>query len=246
MQEQFVELSRKYREEMLRMYGKKSVPAENSVMPDDVPPDITEGSLEIPEDEPSPLPEEMAVMPLPPEDDPAFTGAPEDFQNRIDTPFPEEYEDPVIPEYIKNGTPPMMEEGAAEELEEYTENGFLRVATLTGDGAFPVPDAHVTITVRRSDGEHLAYLLITDESGETPTVSLPAPDAALSQSPENRDPFTTAEIRIFAEGYFRARLQNVPIFAGITSVQTVQLIPLPALMHEDQETLTMTSESPDL
>lgn len=238
MQEQFAELSRKYREEMLRMYGKKPAAADESVMPEGAPPDTAE--------EPSPMLEEIAVIPQPPEENPAFTGTPEDFQNRIDTPFSEEYEDPVIPEYIRNGTPPMMEEDAAEELEEYTEEGYLRVAALTGDGAFPVPDAHVTITVRRSDGEHLAYLLITDESGETPTVSLPAPDAALSQSPENKDPFTTAEIRIFAEGYFRARLQNVPIFAGITSVQTVQMIPLPALMHEDQETLTMISESPDL
>lgn len=238
MQEQFAELSRKYREEMLRMYGKKPAAAEEPVMPEEVPADTAEA--------PTPMPEETAVIPLPPEEDPAFTGTPEDFQNRIDTPFPAEYEDPVIPGYIRNGTPPVMEEDAAEELEAYTEEGYLRVAALTGDGAFPVPGAHVTITVRRNGTEHLAYLLITDESGETPTVSLPAPDAALSQSPENKDPFTTAEIRIFANGYFRAQLKNVPVFAGITSVQTVQLIPLPALMHEDQETLTMISESPDL
>ncbi len=238
MQEQFAELSRKYREEMLRMYGKQPAPPEHPVIPEEEPADMAEDS--------SPIPEETDVIPLPPEEDPAFTGTPEDFQNRIETPFPAEYEDPVIPEYIRNGTPPVMEEDAAEELEEYTENGYLRVATLTGDGAFPVPGAIVTITVRRNGTEHLAYLLITDESGETPTVSLPAPDAALSQSPDNKDPFTTAEIRIFANGYFRARLQNVPVFAGITSVQTVQLIPLPALMHEDQETLTTVSESPDL
>lgn len=240
MQDQFAELSRKYREEMLRMYEKKSMPAEYPVMPEGMP---------MQEEEPMEERMDMTALeeiPLPPEDDPAFTGTPEDFQNRIDTPFPEEYEDPVIPEYIQNGTPPVMEEDAAEVLEEYTENGFLRVAALTGDGAFPVPNAHVTVTVRRNGTEHLAYLLITDESGETPTVSLPAPDASLSQSPNNKDPFTTAEIRIFANGYFRAQLKNVPIFAGVTSVQTVQLIPLPALMHEDQETLTMVSESPDL
>ncbi len=246
MQDHLSELSRKYREEMLRMYGKSKPGPEESMPPAPFPvqaPEIAENP-ELPTDESMPAPAEQ--FPAAPENDPAFTGTPEDFDNRIAAPFPEEYEEPVIPEYITNGTPPVMEEDAAAVLEEYTETGLLRVAALTGDGAFPVPGAHVTITVRRSDGEHLAYLLITDESGETPTVSLPAPDASLSQSPDNKDPFTTAEIRIFAKGYFRAQLKNVPIFAGITSVQTVQLIPLPALMHEDQETLVTTSESPDL
>jgi hypothetical protein len=53
-------------------------------------------------------------------------------------------------------------------------------------------------------------------------------------------------VRVFANGYFRAEMRNVPVFAGITSLQTFQLIPLPVLMHEDMEVLRNATESPDL
>ena len=152
----------------------------------------------------------------------------------------------MIPDYIRNGTPPVMEQDTADDMQDLTDSGLLRVATLTGDGAFPVPGAHITVSVRRNGKERFAYLLLTDESGETPTVSLPAPPASLSQQPGSEQPFTVVDIRVFARGYFRAEMLNVPVFAGVTSLQTFQLIPLPILMHEDQEVLSVSSESPDL
>lgn len=271
MQEQFSELSRKYREEMLRMYGtKKSNPvteSEPSTIPEPIVENPPQPSEPIPElsttpeplvenlpqaEEPMPLPEPVPPStppmqpPIEPENNPAFTGAEGDFQNQLDAPFAEQYEFPELPDYIQNGEPPVMEEDAADELLDLTEQGFLRVAARTGDGAFPVEGASVTVAVRRNGTEHLAYHLLTDESGETPTVSMPAPPASLSQTPEDAQPFTIVDIRIFAKGYFRAEMLNVPIFAGVTSLQTFQLIPLPILMHEDMETLSVSTESPDL
>ncbi len=273
MQEQFSELSRKYREEMLRMYGtKKPTPVtepEISTIPEPIvenqprsaePMPIPELST-IPDPivenqprpaEPMPLPEPMpqltpqAQPPIEPENNSAFTGMQGDFQNRLETPFSEQYELPELPDYIQNGEPPVMEQDAADEMLDLTELGFLRVAARTGDGAFPVEGASVTIAVRRNGTERLAYHLLTDDSGETPTVSMPAPPASLSQTPEDAQPFTIVDIRIFANGYFRAEMLNVPIFAGVTSLQTFQLIPLPILMHEDMETLSVSTESPDL
>ncbi len=248
MQDQLSELSRKYREEMLRMYGGRRSMPPAQMQPE---PEFSTSSAEdvetvapavLPPTEPAPLAQE----PVEPENNPDFTGQDGDYQDMLDTPFAEEYEEPEIPDYIRNGTPPQMEQDAANELLDFEDEGELRVAALTGDGAFPVPGAHVTITVRRNGSERLAYLLLTDESGETPTVSLPAPSAALSQQPGNAQPFTVVDIRVFANGYFRAQMLNVPIFAGVTSLQTFRLIPLPLIMHEDQETLTAETEAPDL
>jgi hypothetical protein len=224
MQEQFSDLSRRYREEMLRMYGKRE--------------EVSTTQPEIVENQP---PE-----PLEPENNPDFTGNDGDYQDRIETPFPEEYEEPTLPDYIRNGTEPVLELPAAEQLHDLTGEGFLRVAVQTGEGAFPVDGASVTVLVRRDGKQELAYLLRTDESGETPRVSIPAPPAAESQQPQDAQPFTTADVRVFANGYFRAEMRNVPVFAGITSLQTFQLIPLPVLMHEDMEVLRNATESPDL
>lgn len=250
MQDQLSELSRKYREEMLRMYGgRKSFPSAAPTPEPEVstpPAETVENTPPAPEPMPLPMPQTLEEPPIEPENNPDFTGQDGDYQNRIETPFPEEYEEPVLPDYIRNGTAPQMEQDAADEMADFTDEGQLRVATLTGDGAFPVPGAHVTINVRRRGQEHLAYLLMTDESGETPTVSMPAPPASLSQQPGNEQPFTVVDIRVFAKGYFRAQMLNVPIFAGVTSLQTFQLIPLPLIMHEDMETLSVTTEDPDL
>ncbi len=273
MQDHLSELSRKYREEMLRMYGKKTVqeiapPPEPTLHANpnaDVPPEpelyanpnadappepelYADPNADFAPSEPMVTPAaEMQEQPvIEPEDNPDFTGQDGDYRNMVETPFPEEFEEPVIPNYIRNGMPPVMEQDAADDMQDLTDSGLLRVATLTGDGAFPVPGAHITVSVRRNGKERFAYLLLTDESGETPTVSLPAPPASLSQQPGSEQPFTVVDIRVFARGFFRAEMLNVPVFAGVTSLQTFQLIPLPILMHEDQEVLSVPTESPDL
>jgi len=269
MQDHLSELSRKYREEMLRMYGKKAAStAPPSPEPElyanpnaDTQPETelyanpnadTQPETELyanpnadtqPESIPMPIPEMQSQPVIEPEDNPYFTGQDGDYQNMLDA---ADYEEPAIPDYIKNGTPPVIEQDAADEMQDLTDTGLLRVATLTGDSAFPIEGSKITVAVRRNGKDYLAYHLITDESGETPTVSLPAPPASLSQQPGNAQPFTVVDIRVFADGYFRAEMLNVPIFAGVTSLQTFQLIPLPILMHEDQEVLSVPTESPDL
>lgn len=235
MQEQFSELSRKYREEMLRMYGKKAAQAATPV--NEPEEQMVQSAAELAEE---------TASPVEPQDNPDFTGQDGDYQDRIEADFPQEYEEPVIPDYIRNGTEPELLPEAADGMRDLTETGRLRVATLSGDGAFPVEGSSVTVAVRRNGREQPAYLLVTDESGETPTVSLPAPPASLSQQPGDAQPFTVVDIRVYADGYFRAEMRNVPVFAGVTSLQTFQLIPLPVLMHEDQETISVSSESPDL
>ncbi len=215
MQEQLSELARKYQEEMLRMYGKRQ--------PSEISPPIAADAPAAPVTQE--MPDEPEPTELPPE--------PEPLADEPDLPDPSEnmadYGDPELPAYIQPTPPKLPEEWAEQEAYENrnTAKGYLRIVTAAADSAYPVPDARVSVFTRIGSVLHLSYLLLTNENGETPTVTLPAPPADLSQSPDNERPFASCEIRIAAKGFFRTQATDVHIFAGITTRQEFQLVPLP-------------------
>ena len=100
---------------------------------------------------------------------------------------------------------------------------YLKVQVSSAGGAFPVEDALVTVT--DSSGGAVASLR-TDRSGLTPLLSLPAPSAALSQSPENGGviPYATYTVQVTRDGYFSVEDYFVPVFDTVTSIQKVNLI----------------------
>ena len=67
----------------------------------------------------------------------------------------------------------------------------------------------------------------TNRSGLTEKVPLPAPSRRFSTVPGNVKPFATYNVDVDLEGYSSVSFQNVPVFDGITSVQSANLIPLP-------------------
>ena len=89
--------------------------------------------------------------------------------------------------------------------------GFLQFDIFTAGGAYPVPGALVVVKKKLTGGTGLVRLLFSDRSGRTPTIALPAPSASLSQNPMST---TRSDI-------------NIPIFAGVKTVQPIDLIPLP-------------------
>lgn len=200
MPENLSELAKKYRDEMLALYGNR--PAGK--------PEPAPESEPIPEPEPMPEPE------------------------------PEPYPEPVLPEYIRPEPPQLPAEWEAQNAYEKanTAEGRLRIVAAAADGAFPVPGARVLVYTRIGERRVLNYLLTTDENGETPTVTLPAPPADLSQEPENAAPYAVCEIEIAAKGFFPTDAVDVHIFAGVTTRQEFQLVPLPLNMTaEDAQDL---------
>lgn len=103
--------------------------------------------------------------------------------------------------------------------------GSVRVAVSTARGARPVPGAIVTITREMNGREHLFALQITDESGETGEILLPAP--APSENQQHPD-YYGYDIHVYAPGYYRESGMQVPVFPNILSLQRFDLIPLPA------------------
>ncbi len=205
MQENLSELAKKYQEEMLRLYGKRRLGPESEPAP------VT------PEPQPEP---ELQSDPEPAE---------EPSQAQFEEEIPEEfYGDEELPTYIRP-VPELPEEWTAQaEYEKAnTAQGYLRVIAAAADSAYPVPGARVSVFTRIGKKLHLSYLMVTDENGESPTVTLPAPPAGLSQEPENLTPYASCNIRMAAKGFFPAQAIDVNIFAGVMTRQVFQLVPLP-------------------
>ena len=111
--------------------------------------------------------------------------------------------------------------------ETYTSKGALTVSVSTASGALPVPDALVTIRFADQPRSGVLAVLYTDQSGITPRIPLPAPPAANSESPGNAVPYATYIIEVDKENFYPRSFSNVPVFANTTSIQPVNLLPLP-------------------
>lgn len=130
-----------------------------------------------------------------------------------------------------------------------TDIGYLQIAVRSAGGALPVADA--TVTVRSTEENPDAYFRIftTDRSGQTPRIALPAPPRALSQAPEPAQivPYATYIIETKKDGYRSVTNTFVPIYADVTSIQPVDLVPL-SYPQTDGDATTRFDESlpPDL
>lgn len=104
------------------------------------------------------------------------------------------------------------------------ENGYIVVTVKTAGGALPVENA--VVTVKDSAGALLA-VFFTDRDGRTPKLKVLAPPRANSESPGAASPpFFNYNIDTDKEGYVSVRNVDVPVYPGITSIQSVELIPL--------------------
>lgn len=116
-----------------------------------------------------------------------------------------------------------------------TENvGVLTVRTESAFGAFPVKDATVSFRRQMPDGAKLFAVLVTGEDGETDPLEIPAPPASNSLSPGGETPYSLVNVEIYADGYYSVMLMGVPIYSGISSTQTVNMIPLPESVQYDK------------
>ena len=105
--------------------------------------------------------------------------------------------------------------------------GYLIVSVRTGEGAIPLEGALVTLRGgEATEGDAIASF-ITDRSGNTPRITLPAPPRINSESPSRVKPYASYSADISLDGYYSNLYTNIPVFDTITSVQTAYMIPLP-------------------
>lgn len=115
-------------------------------------------------------------------------------------------------------------------LRQNPSNGFIKVQAYSGQGALPVKDVRIRVTKEIGGDEILFLEDITDESGKTEAKSLPAPDASLSQQPnQSQQPLPYATYTLTAENpsYTTLIKRDLPIFPGVISIQPLEMLAVP-------------------
>ena len=108
--------------------------------------------------------------------------------------------------------------------------GYMIVRVTTARGAIPLADAKVAVydySLEFFDGRgDVIAVKTTNSSGLTDRFALAAPPRALSMSPGNGRSYSTYNITVSKDGYNQQTYINVPVFEGITAIQSADLIPL--------------------
>lgn len=139
----------------------------------------------------------------------------------------------VIPANTQDIRPPEVDEniGTRPDLslpeeflpdpEEYTGSGGLTVALTHSRGLYPVSGANITVF----DGGRVIEREVTNSSGKTQRLLLPAPSKIYSETPgENpRDVSAFYDLLIEADGFVPVRIEGVPIFDGVNTTQPLDL-----------------------
>lgn len=101
-----------------------------------------------------------------------------------------------------------------------TEMGILQVNVVTFQGFQPVPGALVRISYMAIPDSELDRQ-ITDESGQTSQIELPAPPRELSMEPGSIQPYSEYTIQVEAPGYRNVNISGVEIFSGEIAILPV-------------------------
>jgi len=105
--------------------------------------------------------------------------------------------------------------------------GYITVHAYTSFAQLPVQN--VAISVTATDGTAIA-MRTTDRNGQIRPIAIPVPDRSASLQPDSGEiPFTRVNLYARARGYEQAEYENLQVFAGTTTNQNVELIPLSEL-----------------
>lgn len=105
--------------------------------------------------------------------------------------------------------------------------GYILVRAYASYALLPLED--VAITVTSPDGTAIAMRL-TDRSGLISPIEIPVPDKSESFHPDPAEsPFTCVNLYARHPDYEQVEVENLQVFAGVTTVQNLEMVPLSEL-----------------
>lgn len=135
------------------------------------------------------------------------------------------YSDEMMQMY--NSVPKSSKDSTVSEKE--TDKGGLIVDVTSFRGLYPIKNAIVKIFTGEMTNMNIVDSDTTDENGKTKEFVLTTPNVSLSLDSTNKlIPYSSYGISVTADGYVEHINLNVPIFAGVTSIQNVDLLPVSA------------------
>ncbi len=145
---------------------------------------------------------------------------------------------PIPPESVNNDREDLSSDFTNQDFDDEDGEGSIAVQATTARGASPVSEATVIIYKVRNGERNIVSFNLTDRSGKTPDVLVPAPKKSNSQSPSSSLPFANYNITVRHPMYYTAEINNVQVFGDEKTIQTVDLIPLPEFVNERDTTRT--------
>lgn len=114
-------------------------------------------------------------------------------------------------------------------LSQHFSEGTLQISVVSSIGLIPIQNANVTISYTRDPSQILATYT-TDENGQIPAITLPAPDVEYSLEPEQTvQPYSEYNISVEADGYIPVLVSGTEILAGELALQPIQMTPLESI-----------------
>lgn len=127
------------------------------------------------------------------------------------------------------------------QIQNYSEIGYLTVRVSTAGGAVPLEGAAVNVRGGNIELSEVLFSLTTNSDGITPTVSLATPPRSSSETPQEAAPaYAVYNIDVYAKGYIPALFNNIPVFSGINSIQPAVLVPAAEAPHGKISAVTET------
>ena len=104
--------------------------------------------------------------------------------------------------------------------------GTMKISVVSSVGQIPIPNATVVISYT-GDPDSPIETLTTDASGQTPTVTLPAPDLSLSLNPDSeQQPYSEYNVLVTSPDYEPVLVSGSEVFADQLSLQAIRMNPL--------------------
>ena len=109
---------------------------------------------------------------------------------------------------------------------DYSSRGKLQIKATSAGGALPIEGVNVRISGSEEGNIGVDYSLLTGRDGLTDTVSLPAPNPALSEAPNSPEQvYSLYDVYAYKEGYYPKEIKDVAIFGTVKSVLGLNMIP---------------------
>lgn len=124
--------------------------------------------------------------------------------------------------------------------------GKLIVNVRTADGSIPVPYPSVSVYSYDDDTSTLIAEMVGNASGSTDPLEITTPNRSESEHPGGAKGYTSLIVHVEKEGFIPNQFIGTAVFPGITTIQQVNLIPIPEFSEGNEPTTYFESEAADL
>ena len=104
------------------------------------------------------------------------------------------------------------------------DTGKLQIQVQSSVRNVPIQDARIQISYTGNPTQTIEEV-VTDESGQSPTLELPAPPVEYSLEPGETQPYSEYTLNVSAPGYTPFDISGIEIMSTATAVQSVYLEP---------------------